>query len=109
MTAQYIKKNSSVRPFSDTCYQFSLLANTIEIITIPGLSSQQYVAFFKFGPTASVWVGKNNPATVAAPGNPVAVNQIELLPDERYVRGGDVISFISEAVSTDISMSLLAQ
>ncbi len=100
-------------PFSDFTVQLALAANTALTYTVPGDSSNQYRCEFSFAYNANIWVGYNTTAVVPAPGAVTTVtNQsLELNPgkfgEARYVRGGDVLSFISDSLVSNAGLSLL--
>jgi len=96
-------------PFSgDTC-QFALAANTALTYTVPGDNTVRYRVDFSFPVygNGDVWVGYNVAATSPAAGTITTNRYIELRPDVRYVRGGDVLSFISNEIVANAGFSLL--
>ena len=95
------------RPFSDMAVQINLSANVAQSYTILGTSADTYRCEFSFAYNANVWVGFNVTATSPSGGVPTVSNNIELRPSARYVRGGDVLSFISNANASDVGFSLL--
>ena len=105
---KYNSARNDTKPFSDQCVQLALAATTALTYTIPGTSANAYQATFSWPYNANVWVGYNKTATLPSAGTIAAVSQIELRPDKRYVRGGDVLSFISTAVVTDAGLELLS-
>jgi|SRR6185437_732392 len=111
MTA-YSNSYANSFPFADRTVQFGLTALTALSYTVPGDSSHQYRAKFSFADDSKVWVGYNVTATLPTIGTLTQNSSIELNPgkydgDARYVRGGDVLSFISTAQVTDVGISLL--
>ena len=107
------KYNSSYEgclPFSDYTVQIALGADAGLSYTIPGDSSMSYRAEFSYAYNANVWVGYNTMATLP-PSTAITTSSnksIELRPSIRYVRGGDVLSFISDSVVSDCGLSLLS-
>lgn len=95
------------RPFSDMAIQIDLTATVAQSYTIPGTTANKYRCEFSFAYNANVWVGFNVTATTPSGGLPTACNNIELRPVARYVRGGDVLSFISSVNAADVGFSLL--
>lgn len=94
--------------FSDTAAQINLGISTVLTYTVPGLSTQKYSARFIFPSGSSVYIGLNTTPVIAATGaitsSPnVAFNPVNTL----YVKGGDILSFISRAAVTDGLVSLL--
>ena len=94
-------------PFSDLTGQLALAANTALTYTVPGTNAIQYRIEFKLAYNANVYVGYNITATVPTPGTLTSNSRIEFRPNVKYVRGGDVLSFISNALVTDSGFSLL--
>lgn len=96
-------------PFSDQTVQISLAANTALSYTIPGGNDIQYRCEFSWYYTSAVWVGYNTTAVVpvAASATTSSNSSIEFRPSVRYVRGGDVLSFISDSIVTNAGFSLL--
>lgn len=85
--------------FSDVAYQIALSANTEQNFTVAGNATQNYVAEFSFDDTANVFIAKNNTAAVPAGGTTTTLQYVELRPTKRYVKGGDVLSFIAPATA----------
>ncbi len=104
------KYNSSFNdtyPFSDTTGQFALAANTELTYTVPGEAKNIYRAQFSWNFDSNVWVRINGTAVVPTPGTMTSDSQCERCPERKYVKGGDVIHFISNATVTDAGFSLL--
>ncbi len=97
-------------PFSDQTAEIALAAATALPYTIPGANTDQYRCEFSVPYNANVWVGYNITATFPAPATTASTNRIERINNTkyvRYVRGGDVLSFISDAIVTNVGLSLL--
>lgn len=96
-------------PFSDQTVQVALAANTALPYTIPCDSSVQYRCEFSYAYDANVWVGFNTTAVVAVAGSVTTSSNssIVLRPKIKYVRGGDVLSFISGATVSNMGFELL--
>ncbi len=109
----YNKNFLATLPFSDLCIQIALAANTALSYTIPGNNSMVYRAEFSFADSSNVWVAYNQTAIVPVAGSIVhtANSSIELNPGRygqaRYVRGGDVLSFISDSIVANAGVSFL--
>lgn len=104
---KYNMSNGASIPFSDLTVQISLDANTVLTYTVPGENSISYRALFAWNENDNVWVGYRVTATVPSAGIITQQNGIERNPNIRFVRGGDVLSFISRAIVTDAGFSLL--
>jgi hypothetical protein len=95
-------------PFSNTGVMILLAASTALSWTVPGVPTQLYRACFRCSSTAEAWVSLNGTATVPTSNTATATSNQEFIPamEPKYVRGGDVLSFI--AVGTpEIGVSLL--
>ena len=91
---------------SDLTPQFALPATTPLSYTVPGDSSKQYEAEFSFPSTASVWVGYNTTPTIPTAGTMTVNARSTRNPTCWWVRGGDVLTFISTAIVTDCGIAL---
>lgn len=96
-------------PFSDQTVRVALAANAALPYTIPGDSSVQYRCEFSYADDANVWVGYNTTAIVpvAAAITTTSNTSIVLNPKIKYVRGGDVLSFISDSIVSNMGFELL--
>lgn len=106
MTIAYNSNYNETMPFSDTCVQVNCAANTEETWTIPGTSEQQYQAYFGYTENSNVFVCKNGTPTVPASGTTGTEQYNEFRPKKRYVRGGDVLHFITPDTNAYIGVSL---
>lgn len=103
----YNSSFSGAFPFSDQAYQIALAANTELTQMIPGTSANTYRVTFSWAYNANVWVGYNKTAAVPTGGTIAATPNLELRPAVMYVRGGDVLHFISGSIVSDSGFSLL--
>ena len=96
-------------PFSDQTVQVALAANTALTYTIPGDNSMQYRCEFSYAYDANVWVGYNTTAVVPVAGavTTSSNSSIVLRPKIKYVRGGDVLSFKSGSLVSNMGFELL--
>lgn len=106
MTIQYNANFIETMPFSDTAIQINCGAAVEQTYTVPGTPTAQYQAYFEYTCTSNVFVRLNN--TPAIPGvGTVAIQQYnEFKPKKRYVKGGDVIHFITPDTNAYIGVSL---
>jgi hypothetical protein len=93
-------------PFTDVAPQFALAASTALSYTVPGDSSKPYRVKFYWPYNANIWVALNSTATVPTAGTMSPNSKSVLRPEIKYVRGGDVLSFISDALVTDAGFEL---
>lgn len=106
MTIQYNENYLETMPFSDTCAQINCGANVEQTYTVPGTSEQQYQAYFEYTQDSNVFVCKNQTPTIPASGTIGEQQYNEFKPKKRYVRGGDVLHFITPDTNAYIGMSL---
>jgi hypothetical protein len=106
MTTKYNENYHETIPFSDTDFQVGLSINSEQTLTVPGASTMQYQALFSFNATANVYVCLNATPTVSAPGSVGSQFYNEFRPDKRYVRGGDVLHFITPDATAYCGVSL---
>lgn len=106
MAIQYNSNYNETMPFSDTAIQVACTANTEKTFTVPGAATIQYQAYFEYICTSNVFVCLNAVPTIP-PGGTVGTQQYnEFRPKKRYVKGGDVIHFITPDTSAYIGVSL---
>lgn len=108
----YANSFNNTLPFSDTSPTVALAASTELTYTVPGDSSMRYRVSFSWAYNANVWVSVNSTAAVPTPGTIDDTSRQEYRPgadgSARYVKGGDVLHFISDAViSGGFSLYLL--
>jgi hypothetical protein len=95
MTTQYNENYDGTMPFSDNCAQVGMSANSAQTVTVPGTSMMQYQALFSYNSTENVYVGLNATPTISVPGSVGTQAYSEFRPEKRYVKGGDVLHFIT--------------
>ena len=105
MATKFRSQFSKAEPFSDTTATIALAATTGLTYTVPGTSANQYTVTFSWPYNASVWVGFNSTAVLPTPGTIVSGRSVRN-PDTKFVRGGDVLSFISSSIITDAGLEL---
>jgi hypothetical protein len=93
-------------PFSDTCFQVSCNANVEQTVPVPGSPTQQYQALFGYNLDSNVFVCVNATPAIPALGTVGTQQYNEFRPEKRYVKGGDVIHFITPDASAYIGVSL---
>lgn len=107
MTIAYNSNYDGTIPFSDTARQVACGANVEETFTVPGNSLAQYQANFSYNSISNVFIRLNDTPTVPAGGTVGTETYNEFRPAKRYVRGGDVIHFITPDASAYIGVSLM--
>jgi hypothetical protein len=95
-------------PFSDTNVTLLLEASTALPYTVPGSSSVTYRAHFSVSTDADVWVCNNGTAAVPLSNVAASARYQERIDVNfnRYVKGGDILSFISTG-TPQVGISLL--
>jgi hypothetical protein len=106
MTIPYNANYIETMPFSDTCIQVNCTVNVEKTWTVPGASEQQYQAYFEYTTTSNVFVCKNATPVIPAGGTVGEQQYNEFKPKKRYVRGGDVLHFITPDTNAYIGVSL---
>lgn len=106
MTIAYNANYIETMPFSDTAVQVACGTNVEETFTVPGTPTMQYQAYFEYISTSNVFVRLNGTPAVPAAGTVGTEQYNEFRPKKRYVRGGDVIHFITPDASAYVGVSL---
>ncbi len=110
MAIQYNSNFDLTIPFSDVCAQVAMAANAEETYTIPGAATVRYAARFAYTYNSNVFVRLNS-APTTPPGGTVTTQQYsEFRPgddgSQRYVKGGDVLHFITPDATAYAGVSL---
>lgn len=105
MTIQYNANYIETLPFSDTAVQINCAANAEETYTVGGLDTDQYQAYFEYASNSNVFVCKNATPTIPSSGTVGTQPYNEFKPKKRYVRGGDVLHFITPDTNAYIGVS----
>lgn len=106
MSVKYHSQFTNSSPFSGMAPQFALAASVALTYTVPGDSSVQYRAEFSYPYDANVWVALNSTATIPTAGTMSPNSGSVLRPACKYVRGGDVLSFISNSIVANAGFEL---
>jgi hypothetical protein len=92
--------------FSDTCFQVGATINAERTLTVPGASNISYQALFSYTYNSNVFVAINATPVVPVGGTTGTQPYNEFRPEKRYVKGGDVLHFITPDASAYIGVSL---
>lgn len=95
--------------FSDNLFQGILLNGIEQTLIVPESPFADYphlLAIFSFEPGATIWVALNQTATF--PSGSISSSNSELNPAARYVKGGDVLHFITNDSSDDYGVIFYA-
>ncbi len=95
MTVPYYNNYLDTTNFSDTTYPIALTTGSEVTMTVPGGPENQFQALFSWTCTSSVFVGYNATAAVPAANTAASVPNVEFKPWKRFVKGGDVLHFIT--------------
>ena len=95
MAIKYNANFIETMSFSDTCLQLNLAATAVQSWTVPGVSDKFFQAYFTYNCNANVFVCKNGTASIPSSGTNTTQQYNEFKPKKRYVRGGDVLSFVT--------------
>lgn len=107
MAIQYNSNYDETIPFSDVCAQVSCQANVEQTFTIPGTALTQYSARFEYISTSNVFVRLNGIPTIPPAGSVGTEQYSEFRPRcQRYVKGGDVLHFITPDALAYVGVSL---
>lgn len=106
MAVQYHSNFDGTLNFSDVTPRVSLLQNAAVSYTVPGTAEQNYQVLFDYASSANVYVGYNTAALVPAAGTVQTAGRIEYKPCKRFVKGGDVLSFITPDATAFLGLSL---
>lgn len=106
MTISYNANYIETMPFSDTCIQVNCAAGVEKTWTVPGTAEQQFQAYFEYNCTANVFVCKNAVPVLPTSGTVGEQQYSEFKPKKRYVRGGDILHFITPDTNAYIGVSL---
>ena len=106
MTISYNSNYNETIPFSDTDIQIACQANAALSYTVPGSDLMQYQAYFSYTQQSNVFVCKNSAPTIPSNGTVGTQQYNEFKPIKRYVKGGDVLYFITPDTLAYIGVSL---
>jgi hypothetical protein len=95
-------------PFSDVSVRVSLAGNSPLTYTVPGTATNYYAVRFSYNYVSNIFVRLNGVPTV--PGGVSSESYSEYRPgddgSQRYVKGGDVIEFITPDATAYFGFSL---
>ena len=99
-------------PFSDVCAQVALGVGVEQTFAVPGDATHQYSVRFTYISTSNVFVRLNGTPTVpgAASVGTEQYNEYRAGEDgsQRYVKGGDVIHFITPDATAYVGIRLMS-
>ena len=93
-------------PFSDTTFQVNAGVGVAQSATVPGDATMNYQAYFTYTENSNVFVRLNTAPVSPTLGTVTTQPYSEFRPPKRYVRGGDVIYFITPDTNAYIGVSL---
>ncbi len=107
MTTIYNSNYGGTSPFSDTCGQVGLNANAEKTYAVPGAAIVQYQVTFGYNASENIYVRLNNTPTIPTLGTVGTESYSLFRPEKCYVRGGDVIHFITPDTTAYFGFSLM--
>lgn len=106
MAIQYNSNYDETIPFSDVCWQINCVSQVVQEITIPGESTTRYQASFSYTYDSNVFVRLNGVPESPGAGDIGDQQYNEFRPKKRYVKGGDIIRFVTPDDSAYIGLSI---
>lgn len=98
--------NAYAPDFATDHFSVTLTTGTGATFTVPN-NYNYYIISFSYQPGTNVWVCNGNTASVPAGGSFAATNS-ELNPGARRVKGGAVISCITDNATAEVGVSIYA-
>lgn len=95
MSTRYQSSYDDTLPFTDQAPSVALAASTPLSYTVPGENKDTYVCEFTYLETSIVFVANNSTAAIPSAGTVSTASRSAFKPKKRFVRGGDVLSFIT--------------
>lgn len=106
MAIKYNANYLETMPFSDVCLQLNLATGVPQSWTVPGTSDQYFQAYFEYASNSNIFVRNNGTASAPGGGAQTTQQYNEFKPEKRYVRGGDVLSFVTPDAVAYMGVSL---
>jgi hypothetical protein len=97
--------NSYAPSFTNLNYQVTLSASSAQSLTVP-ITNNYFVAVFQVTPGSEVWIA--NGVTATLPSGTFGQTSSQMNPGARYVKAGDVLSFITSNTTADVGVSFYA-
>lgn len=107
MTTIYNSNYGGTSPFSDTCGQVGLNTNAEVTYTVPGASTVQYQINLSYNQSANVYVRLNATPTIPTLGTVGTQSYSLYKPEKCYVKGQDVVHFITPDTNAYFGFSLM--
>lgn len=105
MVVPYHNNYHDTTNFSDSCFRMTLTVGVEQTVTVPGVATNSYQALFGYPINASVLVGYNATAAVPADDTVVDSGRVEVNPIKRFVKGGDVLHFVTSDATARVGVS----
>lgn len=107
MSTNYNMNYNDCMPFTDIAPSVALAANTPLSYTVPGPATTKYRVEFHYNYLSNIYIANNSTAAVPVAGTVSASSVSSYRPNVRYVKGGDVLSFITSDTSAQFGFDLL--
>jgi hypothetical protein len=112
MAIPYNTNYDLTMPFSDICAQVALGVGVAQSFTVPGNSNTNYSVRFTYVEDSNVFVCLNTTPTVPGAASVGTQQYNEFRPgcdgSQRYVKGGDVIYFITPDATAYVGIRLMS-
>lgn len=112
MAVPYNSNYDLTVPFSDVCAQVALGAAVEQTYTIPGTALNQYSMRLSYISTSNVFVRLNAVPTTPGAASVTTQPYNEFRPgadgSQRYVKGGDVVHFITPDTTAYVGIRLMS-
>lgn len=108
MVAQYHNNYIDTTNFSDTTSRMTLTTGVAQTVTVPGDSSNKLQAIFGYASDSEIMVGYNEAPTVPANDTVIDTGRVEVNPIKRFVKGGDVLHFMTPDATALVGVSFRA-
>ena len=106
MVSTYYNNYHDTTNFSDTSPRMTLTSGVEVTYTVPGSDTHNYQAIFGYAANTTVLVGCNTTVTLPSSNTVDSTGSAEVNPIKRFVKGGDVLHFITPDTSALVGVSL---
>lgn len=106
MSTPYNSSHESTNSFTDQAAQINLAAATVATYTVPGLNQMRFQCIFSWSANADVYVGVNETPVASTMGMITNSSGVAFRPLKKFVKGGDILSFLSTSAVADSGLEL---
>ena len=101
----YYNNYEDTTNFSDSTARMTLTTGVAQTVTVPGTAKDSLQAIFGFADTVSFMVGYNEAPTLPDDNTVVTTGRVEVNPIKRFVKGGDVLHFMTPDTTALVGVS----